>query len=97
MLKVLRSSHRERQAKKKEANNNKSNNKEKTKKSSSDEENEELLVSTIEYRNLAPLYVGDRMTVCVRSPNGTGHAQRHDVWIENQHGGLCVKGTVVTV
>ncbi|KAK8124470.1 uncharacterized protein PG998_000229 [Apiospora kogelbergensis] len=97
MLKVLRRSHRERQAKKKEANNNNSNNKEKTKKSSSDEENEELLVSKIEYRNLAPLYVGDRMTVCVRSPNGTGHAQRHDVWIENQHGGLCVKGTVVTV
>ncbi|KAK8019173.1 hypothetical protein PG990_004311 [Apiospora arundinis] len=55
---------------------------------------EELIISRIDYRNLAPLYVGDEMTVCVRSPPKKG--QKHDVWIENQRGGLCVKGTVIT-
>ncbi|KAK6866245.1 hypothetical protein PG995_002773 [Apiospora arundinis] len=58
---------------------------------------EELIISRIDYRNLAPLYVGDEMTVCVRSPPKKGeHGQKHDVWIENHHGGLCVKGTVIT-
>ncbi|KAK8041803.1 hypothetical protein PG993_006326 [Apiospora rasikravindrae] len=47
----------------------------------------------IDYRNLAPLYVDEEMTVCVRSHKGS---HKHDVWIENRHGGLCVKGTVLT-
>ncbi|KAK8048299.1 hypothetical protein PG994_010029 [Apiospora phragmitis] len=34
---------------------------------------------------------GERMKVCVRS----AAANSHQVWIENQHGGLCVKGTVL--
>ncbi|KAK7949627.1 DER1-domain-containing protein [Apiospora saccharicola] len=61
----------------------------------------ELTVQRIDYRNLAPLYTGQKMTVCVRSPpnkeleSGESEQRQHDVWIENQHGGLCVKGTVV--
>ncbi|KAK8090331.1 hypothetical protein PG997_005292 [Apiospora hydei] len=47
----------------------------------------------IDYRNLAPLYVDEEMRVCVRSQKGS---HKHDVWIENHLGGLCVKGTVLT-
>ncbi|KAK8026522.1 hypothetical protein PG991_003578, partial [Apiospora marii] len=69
--------------------------------SAEDVASRELTVQRIDYRNLAPLYADQEMTVCVRSPpkrklrDGEAEQQKHDVWIENQHGGLCVKGTVL--
>jgi hydroxyacyl-ACP dehydratase HTD2-like protein with hotdog domain len=51
-----------------------------------------LRVSLMEfhYRNLAPLYVGEEMKVCVRVPEAGGD---WDVWIEGPDGGFAVKGT----
>ncbi|TWU73515.1 hypothetical protein ED733_002525 [Metarhizium rileyi] len=49
-------------------------------------------VERIEYRNHAPLYVGEEMTVCVRRPDG---GKSWDVWVEGPEGGLAVKGTAV--
>lgn len=85
----------------------------------------------IDYRHLAPLYVGRPMRICVArhrgrnggrrddgrrgeeeeaAPEGQGGGKpaddgdglevernKWDVWVENQDGGLCVKGTVETV
>ena len=49
-------------------------------------------VEGIEYRNVAPLYAEEVMTVCGRI-KGRG---RWDVWIEGRDGGLAVKGKVWT-
>ncbi|EXV03330.1 MaoC like domain protein [Metarhizium robertsii] len=49
-------------------------------------------VQRISYRNHAPLYVNEEMTVCVRKPdNGGGW----DVWVEGPEGGLAVRGKAV--
>ncbi len=48
-------------------------------------------VRRIAYRNYAPLYVDERMTVCVRRPADA--AGSWDVWVEGPDGGLAVKGT----
>ncbi|KAI3336742.1 hypothetical protein HD806DRAFT_474662 [Xylariaceae sp. AK1471] len=84
-------------------------------------------IDKIDYRHLAPLYVGEPMRVCValQKPQSTksdkaksdGRAKsskagkteepeeeepplserrKWDVWVENQHGGLCVRGTAET-
>ena len=54
------------------------------------EKNEEIV--RVDYRNLAPLYVDESMTVC-----GKQRAlDEYDVWIEGKDGGLAVKGTVKT-
>ncbi|KAI1116036.1 hypothetical protein F5Y14DRAFT_99074 [Nemania sp. NC0429] len=84
---------------------------------------ESEFVDGVDYRHLAPLYVGQPMRVCVarqRQPRKTAAAaergggkklvgddgdrlgvgverNKWDVWVENQHGGLCVKGTAETV
>lgn len=49
-------------------------------------------VGSISYRNYAPLYVGDELSVCVRRSAGDGSC---DVWVEGPDGGLAVKGTAV--
>lgn len=48
-----------------------------------------LYVKSLNYRNLAPVYVNETMKVCVRE-DPKGH---WDVWILGPEGGLCVKGT----
>ncbi|OTA66474.1 hypothetical protein K449DRAFT_402549 [Hypoxylon sp. EC38] len=56
----------------------------------------------IDYRNLAPLYVSDPICVCVRAnDNGNettdGKSRKWEVWVEDQDGGLSVRGTAVTL
>lgn len=46
----------------------------------------------IEYKNLAPLYAEEPMTVCGKQ-RVSGH---YDVWIQGRDGGLAVKGSVKT-
>lgn len=65
-------------------------------------------VQGIRYRNLAPLYVGERMRVCVRHTPNAAVANHHtiintlspvnnwDVWIEGPDGGMVVKASAVT-
>ncbi|GAB0135401.1 hypothetical protein EsDP_00003741 [Epichloe bromicola] len=48
-------------------------------------------VARITYRNYAPLYVNDEMTVCVREAG----AGPWDVWVEGPGGGLAVRGAAV--
>ncbi|KAG6164674.1 hypothetical protein E4U24_001981 [Claviceps purpurea] len=50
-------------------------------------------VARITYRNLAPLYVGEPLRVCVREAKGEGLPW--DVWVEGPDGGIAVKGTAV--
>ncbi|KAH7159890.1 HotDog domain-containing protein [Dactylonectria estremocensis] len=50
------------------------------------------------YRNHAPLYVDEEMTVSLRNVSKDGEAQgRWDVWVEGPEGGLAVKGTAEVV
>ncbi|KAK2882598.1 hypothetical protein FQN49_000210 [Arthroderma sp. PD_2] len=52
-------------------------------------------VSSIEYRNLAPLLVEHEMRVCAaRKSNGSGNSW--DIWVEGKDGGLAAKGTIRT-
>ncbi|OTB20359.1 hypothetical protein K445DRAFT_312804 [Daldinia sp. EC12] len=58
-------------------------------------------IHKIDYRNLAPLYVNEPMRVCVRySGDGTESAERKsrkwEVWVEDQEGGLSVRGTALS-
>ncbi|CRK19504.1 hypothetical protein BN1723_017783, partial [Verticillium longisporum] len=55
-------------------------------------------VRRLEYRNVRPLYCGDRLRVCVRekeagSRTGAADERRWDVWVEGPAGGMAVKGT----
>ncbi|KAF7534498.1 hypothetical protein G7054_g6191 [Neopestalotiopsis clavispora] len=53
-------------------------------------------IHSIDYRNIAPLYVGEPLSICVRpAKDAAAEEQKWDVWIENNEGGLSVKGTVV--
>lgn len=52
-----------------------------------------LRVDHIEYKNLAPLFVEEQLTVCGKPKNEDG---TWDVWIEGPDGGLAVRGTVRT-
>lgn len=49
-----------------------------------------LGVGQVEYRNLAPLYVEEELTICGKPKSGSG---AWDVWIEGPDGGLAVRGT----
>jgi hydroxyacyl-ACP dehydratase HTD2-like protein with hotdog domain len=49
-------------------------------------------VKSMVYRNHAPLYVDEEMTICLRKLEAE---RRWDVWIEGAGGGLAVKGTVI--
>ncbi|GBF64802.1 mesaconyl-C(4)-CoA hydratase [Trichophyton mentagrophytes] len=54
------------------------------------------VVSSIEYRNLAPLLVEHKMKVCAaRKSNGSTGSW--DIWVEDNDGGLAAKGTIKTV
>lgn len=64
-------------------------------------------VRRIEYRNLAPLYVGERLTVNIRRSvragagvdvegYGSEGERKWDIWLEGPDGGLAVKGVAVT-
>lgn len=46
----------------------------------------------VEYKNLAPLYAEEKMTVCGKK-KAPGE---YEVWIEGSEGGLAVKGTAIT-
>lgn len=52
-------------------------------------------IKDIEYRNLAPLYVDEELTVCGKPKIGR-RTGAWDVWIEGSQGGLAVRGTVQT-
>ncbi|CAK7226028.1 hypothetical protein SBRCBS47491_006087 [Sporothrix bragantina] len=62
-------------------------------------------IRMFEYRNIAPLYANEELRVCVRR-NVQGRAgdersvsepsARWDVWVENNRGGICARGTAVT-
>ncbi|OLN81469.1 Mesaconyl-C(4)-CoA hydratase 2 [Colletotrichum chlorophyti] len=50
------------------------------------------------YRNLAPLYCGREMTLCVRDKGLSGERERRwDVWVVSEDGGMAVKGNATTV
>lgn len=57
-------------------------------------------IAAVEYRNLAPLYVGEPLTVCVRQIPGRAvdgaesERLQWDVWVEDKNGGLSVRATV---
>ncbi|KAI1500575.1 hypothetical protein F5X99DRAFT_409945 [Biscogniauxia marginata] len=65
-------------------------------------------LAAVDYRHLAPLYVGEPMRVCVRRKwkkfsddggGGDGEAARSgwwDVWVEDKDGQLSVRGTTTT-
>lgn len=53
----------------------------------------ELEITEINYRNVSPLYVDEQLTVCGKPKGEDGS---WEVWIENQDGGLAVRGRVRT-
>ncbi|KAI9924357.1 hypothetical protein AWENTII_003906 [Aspergillus wentii] len=53
------------------------------------------VIKGIEYKNLAPLYVEEELTVCGKPKISKGPGS-WDVWIEGKDGGLAVRGTVQT-
>lgn len=53
-------------------------------------------IRDVEYRNLAPLYAEEEMTICVRRKIQVTNAGSFDVWIEGKDGGYAVKGVVGT-
>ncbi|KAF4951440.1 hypothetical protein FGADI_7464 [Fusarium gaditjirri] len=51
-------------------------------------------VHKFSYRNYAPLYVNERMSISIRKVSKEDGAEgRWDVWIEGPEGGMAVKGT----
>lgn len=52
-------------------------------------------VTSIEYRNLAPLLVEQEMYVCAK-PKSTGDKKSWEIWVEGSDGSLAVRGTVHT-
>ncbi|AEO58071.1 hypothetical protein MYCTH_2061596 [Thermothelomyces thermophilus ATCC 42464] len=53
-------------------------------------------VKSLSYRNIAPLYVDEQMTVCLRRTKSAAGELGWDVWIEGPDGGLAVKGKAIT-
>lgn len=55
------------------------------------------VVKSIVYRNYAPLYVGEKMTVCVRRVKEKIEEEEEewDVWVEGPEGGVAAKGSAV--
>lgn len=56
-------------------------------------------VKSIVYRNYAPLYVGEKMTVCVRPAKSVNEddEEEWDVWVQGPEGGMAVRGSVVVM
>ncbi|CAO2649442.1 Nn.00g068270.m01.CDS01 [Neocucurbitaria sp. VM-36] len=55
------------------------------------------VIESIEYRNLAPLYCDEQMSICGVEKKKSGDGSTFEVWIEGPTGGVAVKGTVRTV
>jgi hydroxyacyl-ACP dehydratase HTD2-like protein with hotdog domain len=55
-------------------------------------------VKRIDYRNVAPLFAGEYMTVCVapRKYAAVGQGAKWDVWVEGPKRGLAVKAIATT-
>ncbi|KAL2171042.1 hypothetical protein VTG60DRAFT_3890 [Thermothelomyces hinnuleus] len=53
-------------------------------------------VKSLSYRNIAPLYVDEQITVCLRRTKSAADELGWDVWIEGPEGGLAVKGKAIT-
>ncbi|KAK4135421.1 hypothetical protein BT67DRAFT_378158 [Trichocladium antarcticum] len=53
-------------------------------------------IKSIDYRNLAPLYVDEEMKVCLRRGKQEGGELKWDVWVEGPEGGLAVRASAVT-
>lgn len=53
-------------------------------------------IESLNYRNLAPLYVDEEMKVCLRRTRVNGHNIAWDVWVEGPEGGLAVKAQALT-
>ncbi|KAF6817175.1 hypothetical protein CSOJ01_02595 [Colletotrichum sojae] len=49
------------------------------------------------YRNLAPLYCGREMTICAREKENGAQERKWDVWVQDDQGGMAVKGIATTV
>jgi hydroxyacyl-ACP dehydratase HTD2-like protein with hotdog domain len=49
-------------------------------------------IRDIEYKNLAPVYVEEELTICGK-PKSAKENSGWDVWIEGKDGGLAVRGT----
>ncbi|KAI9854858.1 MAG: hypothetical protein M1824_006548 [Vezdaea acicularis] len=56
----------------------------------------EWMITRVEYRNLAPLYVGEELRVCARrvKEDEKGGMEGWEVWCEGPGGGLAVRGVV---
>ncbi|KMW68145.1 hypothetical protein BDDG_12608 [Blastomyces dermatitidis ATCC 18188] len=56
----------------------------------------QAVIGSIEYRNLAPLFVEREMRICAKQKGngGSAGAGPWDIWVEGPEGGLTVKGTV---
>lgn len=52
-----------------------------------------LRIDHFEYKNLAPLFVEEELTICGKPKDQSGS---WDVWIEGPDGGLAVRGTAKT-
>ncbi|KAL2809480.1 HotDog domain-containing protein [Aspergillus granulosus] len=52
-----------------------------------------LMITEIDYKNLAPVYVDEKLTICGK-PKSTKDDNVWDVWIEGRDGGLAVRGTI---
>lgn len=50
-------------------------------------------VARLVYRNHAPLYVGERLDVCVKEKQKAQGQGEWDVWVQGPAGGLAVKGS----
>jgi hypothetical protein len=56
----------------------------------------QYVLSSIRYRNLAPLYCDEEMRICCKIKKSFDHGDLYDVWIEGPTGGVAVMGTVRT-
>lgn len=60
-------------------------------KKGADKENVEF-ITKVEYKNIAPLYAEEEMTLCARN----GKQGEWELWIEGQDGGLAVRALAKT-
>lgn len=51
------------------------------------------MVIRFDYKNLTPIYVGEKMDICVRKDKE--RTNKWDVWIQGDEGGYKVKGTAL--
>lgn len=54
------------------------------------------VIKRIDYRNLAPLYCDEQMSICASKKHTEADGDVYDVWILGPTGGIAVKGTVYT-